>query len=125
MKVYTTIFTCPLLSLSLSLLVPLWQFLLDLLLVPNHGSIIQWTGNDTEFKIINPAAIITLWHQAARPPKQDHMTISELRSKLIRYCSLDIMGLVEDKTFTFKFLVDIQKYMIEHRQVLLSKISGV
>ena len=91
----------------------LWEFLLDLLLTPNHGSIIQWTGNDYEFNIVNPEAIVRLWGAHKNKP---HMTYEKMSRSLRYYYNQGIMDKVPGKRFTFKFAFDIQKYIIDNKK---------
>ena len=41
--------------------VQLWQFLLELLTVKEHRGVIQWLGEDGEFKLNNPEIVAQLW----------------------------------------------------------------
>jgi hypothetical protein len=99
----------------------LWEFLLDLLLTPNHGSIIQWTGNEYEFNIVNPEAVVGLWGTHKNKPQ---MTYDKMSRSLRYYYSQGIMDKVPGKRYTFKFAFDIQKYIIENKRTSLFTLTS-
>ena len=101
--------------------VQLWEFLLDLLLTPNHGSIIQWTGNEYEFNIVNPEAVVRLWGAHKNKPQ---MTYDKMSRSLRYYYSQGIMDKVPGKRYTFKFAFDIQKYIIENKKTSLLNLTS-
>ena len=97
----------------------LWQFLLDLLLTPNHSTLIQWTGNENEFKIVDVPAMAALWETHKQSV---HGSSEELLSALTLCCSNGILNKIEERTMTFSFLVDIQRYILDNK-FRLAKIS--
>jgi hypothetical protein len=86
----------------------LWQFLLHLLLSPNHGNIIQWTGQGYEFSIIDPNTIISMWSNKSNNPS---FTLNGLIGELRSYSGLNILEKVDDKELTYQFKIDIQSYL--------------
>ncbi len=86
----------------------LWEFILHLLLTPNHGNIIQWTGENYEFSIIDPQALTITWGQVTNI--QD-LNFNSLLGTLRSYSGLGILEQVEGKKLTYTFVMDIQKYM--------------
>ena len=86
----------------------LWEFILHLLLTPNHGNIIQWTGENYEFSIIDPHALTLTWAQVTN--SQD-LNFNSLLGTLRSYSGLGILEQVEGKKLTYAFVMDIQKYM--------------
>ena len=97
--------------------IQLWEFLLELLLAPDHGSIIQWTGSSYEFCIVNPGALANLWGTHRNKPR---MTYEKLSRALRYYYSKGIMEKVPGKRLTYKFLFDIQKYVIRNQARTIS-----
>ena len=104
-------------------LMHLWEFILHLLLTPNHGNIIQWTGNNYEFSIINPLGLTTLWGEVTG---NDNITFNTLLGELRSYSGLGILEQVEGKELTYSFVMDIQKYMsiYGHKIIQLTNTSN-
>ena len=86
----------------------LWQFLLHLLLSPNHGHIIQWTGHGYEFCITDPTTLTKMWAQSSKNPE---LTFHGLLGELQSFYGLGILECVEGKELTYQFVLDIQKYL--------------
>ena len=97
--------------------IQLWEFLLDLLLTPDHGPIIQWTGNGYEFQIVKPDAVAKLWGARKNKPR---MTYDKLSRALRYYYTRGIMERVTGRRLTFRFAFDIQKYIINHKAGMAS-----
>lgn len=98
----------------------LWRFLLDLLLTPEHGSILQWTGNDNEFRIVDVATVAKLWERHKRPHNdgtKEQVDVGRFTDLLSNSCSSEEMDEVDRNTLTFKFAVNIEKYIREHKCV--------
>lgn len=103
----------------------LWQFLLDLLLTPNHGSLVQWTGRDNEFKVVDMAAVALLWQSQDTAAHDEgvrggRLALADLKVSL---GSCSVVERVEGRADTFKFLIDIQRYIIDHKSSFLSKVK--
>ena len=101
--------------MSLSCLVPngrgvvqLWQFLLDMLLTPDKSFIIQWTGNEYEFTILQPDDIAAMWGKCKGKPR---MNFEKLSRGLRYYYSKGIMDKVPGKKLTFKFTCNVEDYV--------------
>lgn len=97
----------------------LWQFLLDLLLTPNHGTIIQWTGRENEFKIVDTPTVARLWsaHCQSHRVEEGSACLDEFQSALESCCSHGLLQRVGGRVSTFKFLINIQRYIIEHKSI--------
>jgi len=61
--------------------IQLWQFLLELLTDAAFRSIIQWTGDNGEFWLIDPEAVAQLWGQRKCKPAMNY----EKLSRALRY----------------------------------------
>ena len=61
--------------------IQLWQFLLELLGDKNSKSVIQWVGNDGEFKLNDPELVAQLWGKRKNKPKMNY----EKLSRALRY----------------------------------------
>lgn len=96
----------------------LWEFLLHLLLTPNHGHVIQWTGRGYEFCITDPTELTKLWIDSTG---RDNVTFNTLLGEIRSYTGLGIMEAVEGKDFTYNYILDIQKYL----NMCAHKITGL
>ena len=88
----------------------LWKFLLHLLLSPNHGHVIQWTGQGYEFCITDHSTLTRMWAEASRSdsaPLTYHGLIGELRS----YSGLGILESISEDELKYQFKLDIQAYL--------------
>ena len=88
----------------------LWKFLLHLLLSPNHGHVIQWTGQGYEFCITDHSTLARMWAEASRSdsaPLTYHGLIGELRS----YSGLGILESISEDELKYQFKLDIQAYL--------------
>ena len=88
----------------------LWKFLLHLLLSPNHGHVIQWTGQGYEFCITDHSTLARMWAEASRSdsaPLTYHGLIGELRS----YSGLGILESISEEELKYQFKLDIQAYL--------------
>ena len=88
--------------------VQLWQFLLDMLLTPEKNFMIQWTGNDYEFTILQPDDIAAMWGERKGKPR---MNYDKLSRGLRYYYSKGIMDKIPGKKLTFKFTCNVEKYV--------------
>ena len=88
--------------------IPLWQFLLDLMISPDKSHMIQWTGNGYEFRITKPEDVAMLWGARKNKPK---MNYDKLSRGLRYYYSKGIMDKVPGKKLTFKYTCDVQHYV--------------
>lgn len=61
--------------------IQLWQFLLELLTDKEHREVIQWNGNDGEFKLSNPEVVAQLWGARKNKPNMNY----EKLSRALRY----------------------------------------
>lgn len=61
--------------------IQLWQFLLELLTDRSAREVIQWLGDEGEFKLINPEAVAQLWGERKHKPTMNY----EKLSRALRY----------------------------------------
>jgi GA-binding protein transcription factor alpha len=61
--------------------IQLWQFLLELLTDREHRGVIQWLGNEGEFKLHNPEMVAQLWGERKNKPTMNY----EKLSRALRY----------------------------------------
>ncbi|XP_065883154.1 uncharacterized protein [Dysidea avara] len=88
--------------------VQLWQFLLDMLLTPDKSFMIQWTGNEYEFTILQPDDVAAMWGECKGKPR---MNYDKLSRGLRYYYSKGIMDKVPGKKLTFKFTCNVEDYV--------------
>ena len=80
---------------------------------------IQWTGKENEFNIVDTPTIADLWtkHCGGREQRGEGKGATGLEkfSRSLEACCLQgLLECVQSKDGTFKFLINIQKYIIEH-----------
>ena len=61
--------------------IQLWQFLLELLTDKDCREVIQWVGDDGEFKLNNPEMVAQMWGQRKNKPSMNY----EKLSRALRY----------------------------------------
>lgn len=61
--------------------IQLWQFLLELLTDKERADIIQWLGDEGEFKLIDPELVARLWGERKNKPTMNY----EKLSRALRY----------------------------------------
>lgn len=61
--------------------IQLWQFLLELLTDKDCREVIQWVGDDGEFKLNNPEMVAQMWGQRKNKPTMNY----EKLSRALRY----------------------------------------
>ena len=61
--------------------IQLWQFLLELLTDKDCREVIQWVGDEGEFKLNNPEMVAQLWGQRKNKPTMNY----EKFSRSLRY----------------------------------------
>lgn len=88
--------------------IQLWQFLLELLTDKEHRNVIQWIGNDGEFKLNNPEMVAQLWGERKNKPK---MNYEKLSRALRYYYDGDMIAKVHGKRFVYKFICDLKKLL--------------
>ena len=86
----------------------MWQFLLDLLLSPSNRQLIHWTGDQYEFRIVQPDEIARLWGKQKNKPQ---MNYDKLSRGLRYYYAKGIMDKVPGKKLTFRFTCDVEEYV--------------
>ncbi|KHN73912.1 ETS domain-containing protein Elk-1 [Toxocara canis] len=81
--------------------IPLWKFILELLLKGEHNDCIAWTGNVLgEFKFIDPEAVAKLWGIRKRKPS---MNYDKLSRALRYYYGKGIIKKVRGMKFVYRF----------------------
>jgi len=86
--------------------IQLWQFLLELLTDKEHREVIQWNGNDGEFKLNNPEVVAQLWGARKNKP---NMNYEKLSRALRYYYDGDMICKVHGKRFVYKFVCDLKQ----------------
>lgn len=85
--------------------IQLWQFLLELLTDAEYRDYIQWTGFESEFKLVNPETVAQLWGQRKNKPT---MNYEKLSRALRYYYDGDMIAKVHGKRFVYKFVCDLK-----------------
>lgn len=98
--------------------VQLWQFLLEILTDREHVDIIQWVGNDGEFKLSDPERVARLWGEKKNKPA---MNYEKLSRALRYYYDGDMISKVSGKRFAYKFDCDL-KLLIGYTAAELSAL---
>ncbi|XP_069115151.1 GA-binding protein alpha chain-like isoform X1 [Argopecten irradians] len=85
--------------------IQLWQFLLELLTDKDCREVIQWLGDDGEFKLNNPEMVAQMWGQRKNKPT---MNYEKLSRALRYYYDGDMIAKVHGKRFVYKFVCDLK-----------------
>ncbi|ESO07338.1 hypothetical protein HELRODRAFT_110801 [Helobdella robusta] len=85
--------------------IQLWQFLLELLTDKSYREVIQWAGDDGEFRLINPEYVAQLWGQRK---SKANMNYEKLSRALRYYYDGDMIAKVHGKRFVYKFVCDLK-----------------
>ncbi|XP_062572893.1 GA-binding protein alpha chain-like [Saccostrea cucullata] len=85
--------------------IQLWQFLLDLLTDKDCREVIQWIGDEGEFKLNNPEMVAQMWGQRKNKPT---MNYEKLSRALRYYYDGDMIAKVHGKRFVYKFVCDLK-----------------
>jgi len=88
--------------------IQLWQFLLELLTDPSCNSIIAWTGQDWEFKLIDPDEVARKWGMRKNKPK---MNYEKLSRGLRYYYDKNIIHKTLGKRYVYRFVCDLQNLL--------------
>ena len=102
--------------------ITLWQFLLELLLSNNYPQIIQWTGNDGEFKLIDAEEVAKLW--GMRKNKQN-MNYDKLSRALRYYYDKNIIKKVMGQKFVYRFVSFPEVIKTENKIPFKVKIANI
>ena len=97
----------------------MWQFLLRLLLSPNHGHVIQWTGNEYEFRITDCEKLIEMWAESSGNPT---LSFNGLTGELRSYAGLGILEKVDGQELEYQFKIDIAAYLRIHAESLSKEL---
>lgn len=85
--------------------IQLWQFLLELLTDVTYYDIIQWTGEEGEFKLLNADTVSILWGARKNKP---NMNYEKLSRALRYYYDGDMLAKITGKRFVYKFICDLE-----------------
>ncbi|KAK3107650.1 hypothetical protein FSP39_019170 [Pinctada imbricata] len=85
--------------------IQLWQFLLELLTDKDCREVIQWLGDEGEFKLNNPEMVAQMWGQRKNKPT---MNYEKLSRALRYYYDGDMIAKVHGKRFVYKFVCDLK-----------------
>ncbi|XP_003748208.1 DNA-binding protein Ets97D [Galendromus occidentalis] len=86
--------------------VQLWQFLLEMLTDKDARDYIAWSGNDGEFKLLNPEMVAQMWGLRKNKP---NMNYEKLSRALRYYYDGDMITKVQGKRFVYKYDVDLKQ----------------
>lgn len=85
--------------------IQLWQFLLELLTDKDCREVIQWVGDEGDFKLNNPEMVAQMWGQRKNKPT---MNYEKLSRALRYYYDGDMIAKVHGKRFVYKFVCDLK-----------------
>ncbi|VVD01906.1 unnamed protein product [Leptidea sinapis] len=91
--------------------IQLWQFLLELLTTAEYYDVIRWSGNEGEFKLLEPERVAQLWGRRKQKPA---MNYEKLSRALRYYYDGDMIAKVPGKRFVYKFVCDLQHVLGYH-----------
>lgn len=80
--------------------IQLWHFLVEMLLDPSKQQILAWTGDDFEFKILDPDEVANLWGNRKNKPR---MNYEKLSRGLRYYYDKKILEKTAGKRYVYKF----------------------
>ena len=80
----------------------LWEFLLEVLNDERHRSIICWTGNEAEFKLVDHQAVAREWGRRKNKP---NMTYERMSRALRYYYTKKILEKVPGQRYVYRFIV--------------------
>ncbi|XP_076129830.1 protein C-ets-2 isoform X1 [Alosa pseudoharengus] len=99
--------------------IQLWQFLLELLTDKACQTIISWTGDGWEFKLIDPDEVARRWGRRKNKPK---MNYEKLSRGLRYYYDKNIIHKTPGKRYVYRFVCDLQNllgYSAEDLHIML------
>ena len=91
---------------------------MEILTDREHVDIIQWVGNDGEFKLSDPERVARLWGEKKNKPA---MNYEKLSRALRYYYDGDMISKVSGKRFAYKFDCDL-KLLIGYTAAELSAL---
>lgn len=98
------------------------QFLLNILFDKEHTTIIQWYGNQGEFKLVEPDRVAALWGIRKNKPT---MNYEKLSRALRYYYDGDMISKVNGKKFVYKFICDLKQLTGYSAQQLSDLVNGI
>ncbi|KAL2095430.1 hypothetical protein ACEWY4_010149 [Coilia grayii] len=99
--------------------IQLWQFLLEMLTDKTCQTVISWTGDGWEFKLIDPDEVARRWGRRKNKPK---MNYEKLSRGLRYYYDKNIIHKTPGKRYVYRFVCDLQNllgYSAEDLHVML------
>lgn len=88
--------------------IQLWHFLVELLLDPSKQQILAWTGDEFEFKILDPDEVANLWGNRKNKPR---MNYEKLSRGLRYYYDKKILEKTAGKRYVYKFKNDLHEIL--------------
>lgn len=98
--------------------IQLWQFLLELLTDASCRDCIQWTGHESEFKMLDPEGVAKLWGLRKNKPT---MNYEKLSRALRYYYDGDMIAKVHGKRFVYKYVCNL-KHILGYDAVELNNL---
>lgn len=98
--------------------IQLWQFLLELLTDASCRDCIQWTGHESEFKMLDPEGVAKLWGLRKNKPT---MNYEKLSRALRYYYDGDMIAKVHGKRFVYKYVCNL-KHILGYDAIELNNL---
>lgn len=95
---------------------------MEILTDKEYTNIIQWQGNQGEFKLVEPDKVAALWGARKNKP---NMNYEKLSRALRYYYDGDMISKVNGKRFVYKFVCDLKQLMGYDAQQLSDMVNGV
>lgn len=102
--------------------VTLWQFLLDLLVKQQYSSIICWTNNEGEFKLLDAEQVAKLW---GLKKNKNNMNYDKLSRALRYYYDKNIIKKVMGQKFVYRFVSFPEMVKTENRIPFKKKMESI
>lgn len=86
--------------------IQLWQFLLEILTDAQYTDVIQWHGEEGEFKLLDSEQVARLWGIRKNKP---NMNYEKLSRALRYYYEGDVLKKMTGKRFVYKFICNLER----------------
>lgn len=101
--------------------IQLWQFLLELLCDPSCQNLITWTGENWQFKMMDPDEVARGWGLRKNKPK---MTYEKLSRGIRYYYDKGIIVKCQGRRYVYKFVNNLEK-VLGYTPLQLHKMLGI
>lgn len=86
--------------------IQLWQFLLEILTDVQYTDVIQWHGEEGEFKLLDSEQVARLWGIRKNKP---NMNYEKLSRAMRYYYEGDVLAKMTGKRFVYKFICNLER----------------